>query len=259
MVGVVLLWILLGLLALLLLLLLVPVIVYAQVDKDDFVLAVWVLGIKIKLFPQKERTPEQEEKRRVAREKRAARKKTRQEKKAQKRKVKEPEQKEPEEPKKKTVEEQLYFIKKIATSASAGMKFMAKWLLIRDVAVIIPVQAEDAADVALNTGRLHALVGGVRAALENVLNIRYKQIVIVPDFMGVYGDSISFSCKVMASPVIILVASIIGFKKFLRYDKERRRVYLQYKAKQRAAAAQKKAAAKTAPKADVNGQYKKEE
>ena len=131
------------------------------------------------------------------------------------------EKEDPEKPKSKkssapaTLEEWADMLERILTAASAALRFFIRRLRIRGVELVYPVSGSDVADTALRWGVLQALLGSLHALFENSLNIRYKRLVLIPDFAGQYNDShVIFSCKIISSLFIILVTALLGLKEF---------------------------------------------
>ena len=106
-------------------------------------------------------------------------------------------------------------LEQILSAASAGLRFFLRRLRIRGVELVCPVQGGDAAQTALRWGQLQGVLGLLHAKLEEALNIRYKRLVLIPDFANQYdGSHVIFSCKIIASPLIMIIALIIGLKEF---------------------------------------------
>lgn len=218
MVGKIILWIIVGFFALLLLLLLVPVALYVDYQKKAVTLKVRVLFIKVRVFPAKEKDPEKEKRK-------AERKKAKEAKRAAKTTKKQPAQQQPEEKPKRTLEQTLELVRRLVSAASPAAKFVFGRLRVRDVELVLPVHGEDAAQTALNFGRLQAVLYGIYAALQNFANITYRRLNLIPDYMNQYGDDLIFSCKIMASPVIMLIAAGIGLKQYIKYGQDKKENY----------------------------------
>lgn len=204
MVGTVIGWFFAGLGILLLLLLLVPATVRADYSGGVFSLWVRVLFLSIRVLPLKKRDDGAS-----AKPKKARRKK--------KGSAKEAGEEKPE--KKRSVEDVILLVKRIAAAVGAGMRWVLRGMWVHGVELVIPVHAADAADTALNAARYEALVGGTRAVLESAVRVKYRRIVIVPDFAGVHREALHFSCKITAAPVIMLVACAAALLKFLLWKK----------------------------------------
>lgn len=133
--------------------------------------------------------------------------------------------------KKRSLEDILNLIKRIAAAAGTGMKWALRGICIRNVDLVFPVHGGDAAQVAIQTGRLQALVGGTRAVLDNLFKISYRRLVLIPDFTGQMAQNLHFSCKIAVVPVIMLVAGVVGLLRFAFWKKRNYTVqeYIQYK------------------------------
>ena len=193
--GSILLWFFLSLLTLLLLLLLLPVVLSIHWRAGVLTVKAWILFVPVTLVPAKERKAKPRKKKR------------------RKEKPEEAEQKK--EPTKRTMEDWLRLIRRVASSARPGLRFLLRHVRITAVELVLPVHTGEAAETALETGRMQGIVGGARALLANAVNISYKQLQVVPDFTGEMQDETFFSCKVVASPVIIVAVGVIVFRHFL--------------------------------------------
>lgn len=198
-------WIFAGLGILLLILLLCPLIVGLSYRDEVFTVTVRILGfIKLRLLPAREKDEAKEEKK--------ARRKSR-----KKKKKEEAEEKKPR--RKRSLQQWLYLIKRIANAAGAAKNILLAGLRIYDFTFILAIHEEEASDTAIRYGQVQAAVGAARAVLENLIKIRYKTLVVIPDFEGREKQSPIFSCKVAVCPVIMLVAGIVGLRAFLRFRK----------------------------------------
>lgn len=195
--GKILLWTFLGLLALVVLLLVLPASVYVRYAGGEILVRARVLGVPFTLLPGKERPnkPKKEKPEKPEDEEEPAEEKTK---------------------KKRSVSDWMLLIRRIATSAKAGLRVVLKGLWVRDVQLVLPVHAQDAADTAIRCGQMQALVGSVRAVLSNVVHLKCKRLVVLPDFNGAQQEQLYFSCKVLAAPVIMLAAGIVAFNQFIR-------------------------------------------
>ena len=67
---------------------------------------------------------------------------------------------------------------------------------------------DDAAQTAVAYGRAQAWVGGAAAALQNFFNLSFRQVRILADFTGEITAGPYFSCKIGASPIIMITAAL---------------------------------------------------
>ena len=195
-------WFFLGLLCLVLLVLLVPSTIYIQLDSSGLIVKLRVLFIWVQVYPFKQREP-------------------------RKKKEKKPKPKVNEEPteekekRKRTPGEMWRWGKRLAKAGLAAMKPFLRHLRIRQVQVVIPVYAGDAADTAQLCGQVQAAVGTLRALLEERLNIKYKKLVVLPDFTGHSFNELYFSCKAVFSLGIMLVMGFIFLRRYLALGRRR--------------------------------------
>lgn len=71
-----------------------------------------------------------------------------------------------------------------------------------------PYHRDDAAQTAAAYGRAQAWVGGAAAALQNFFNLSFRQVRILADFTGEITAGPYFSCKIGASPIIMITAAL---------------------------------------------------
>lgn len=224
MIGAIIGWFFLGLLCLLVVLLVVPAGVGIRLEEGTWTIWVQVLFVKYQLLPAK---PKKEKK---------AKKSKKEKKKEKPVEEQETEEKEEKEEKKKTLEQQLVLVRRVAKSASATLKRILKGLRIKNVTLFLPVYGQDAAATAIRCGEIQALIGSTHAVLTNLLHISYSEMVILPDFSGQWESRLHFSCKIVASPVIILAAGIVGLWQFVFFKKTSytRKEYYEYQKQKRA-------------------------
>ena len=199
-------WFFFALLVLLVVLLLRPVVVGIDYRNATFSVWVRVLFVKIKLLPAKH-GEDGEAKSRKKRKKKADR--------AQKQEEEEKEGAQKAH-KERSIGEWIELIKRLASSATRGLRLILKTLRIYDVEIVLPVEAQEASDVAVRYGQMQAAIGGARAVLENLLHIRYRRFILIPDFTAESKNRLILSCKVATAPVIILAAGILAFVHFIR-------------------------------------------
>ena len=157
----VLLWVVLGLLALLAVLLIVPAAVAVEYKQGEFTARLKLLGIfSFRLYPMKEK---------------ADRKK----KKTQPR----PESAPKEQPAKPEPKLHMTFekVQGILSAAGAFMRRVFRALHFTGIIFILPIHRDDAAQTAVAYGRAQAWVGGAAAALQNFFNLSFRQVRILAD------------------------------------------------------------------------------
>ena len=192
-------WVLLALLALLVLALLLPVGLILEVDYDRFTAKVRAFGLTFRLYPRK---PRKEKKRRQRYEPQHLRK---------------TEEAAPEAPQETDTPEadgahrhmpKLSQLADIAATAGKLARAFLRIIRISDVQLVLPVHHEDAAQTAIEYGRVHAALGGILGVLQNCFEIRLKKVEIIPDFMGDSKYRRYFYCKIGATPFIILSTAL---------------------------------------------------
>lgn len=218
-------WILLSLLALLLVLLFAPVVAYVRFANGALSVKVRVLFVVLTVFPLPQRKPRKK--------KPPAKKKKEQEADAS-------EEEEKQAPKKeKTLEQKLALVKKLVAAGASAAKPVLRNLRLNAVELVLPVHAAEAADTAVRCGQIQAGLGSLRALLDGRLKVRFKRMMIVPDFTGEHGQELYFACKVAVNPYIMVIAGFHFIKTYLSYGRRRFS-----KAAYKRALARKKAAAK---------------
>ena len=88
---------------------------------------------------------------------------------------------------------------------------MLRFVRVDDIELCLPVHEEDAAQTAIQYGRIQAGLGTLVAVLRNVVRLDFKKVNIFADFDGVGEKQAAFSCKIGAPPVIIAVAAIWAY------------------------------------------------
>lgn len=208
------LWVLLALFVLLLLALALPMAVYVDYTNREFTLKVRVLFVKLKAWPLKPPSPEKEQRRKEKQAKKQARKKK-----------KSPQGEAPQKKERRTLGQNIAFVQRLVASLTPAAKLVCRHLHVRDVALVLPVHGEDAGETALDFGRMQGLVFGTYATLQNVFPITCRQLVLIPDFMDEHRDKLTFSCKIVAFPVIMLLAAGMALKQYLTYNRAKRQNY----------------------------------
>lgn len=242
-------WTLLGILALLILLMLLPISLQIEYAAQKLVVRVRVLFVCFRVFPIKEKTDEQNEVQEAKKQQKQEKKKAKAEKKKQKEAAKKKKSDEPtdeeieEKPKKKrSIEELVLLGQQVLGSGVKGGKFIFKHIHLKDVEIVLPVYDEDAAQTAIKYGKAQGILAGAYALLQNFTHITYKRLAVIPDFLNQYKEETTFACKIEASPIIILIGTIIALRQYFAYKKQQKENYRlaakEIVLKRRAAAAQ---------------------
>lgn len=210
----ILLWVLLGLMALLLVGLVMPVTAALGWSGEKGAEAsVWVLGLHIRLWPRREKP---EKKAKKSREKRAGKPAGRPAgENASDAVPGEGATPPPEENAQKKVqgaEKRFQFtietLQGMISLAGGFMRRVLAGLKIHAIRVYLPVHRQDAAATALAVGRLHGVLGAALGALQNLLDLRFEQYDLEPDYTGREQGKAFFSCKITAHSIIMVIAVI---------------------------------------------------
>ena len=103
-------------------------------------------------------------------------------------------------------------VARLAADAAGILKMALAALRVRRIRILLPLQGEDAADTALFYGRFSGWFYGLIATLQNFLDLEFERIELIPDFAGENKYRTSFYCKIGATPFIMLVVIIKGFR-----------------------------------------------
>lgn len=96
----------------------------------------------------------------------------------------------------------------ICSAAGVLMRALLRAVHVRGVTAVWPVHCEDAAETAIHFGRTQAYLGSALGVLQNFVDIRLKQVDIIPDFTGEHKYRRYFYCKIQATPFIIGVTGM---------------------------------------------------
>ena len=196
--GKVLLWVLLSLLVLLGVLLFVPVAVWLDYSKGVFSVWVGMLGIRFKVWPQKPLT--EEEKRR--REQKKAKKKA-----AKEAKKTSDEAPETAEKKKSKAKITLDVVCQMAAAAGRLLRGVFGALRVKNIHVRMPISGKDAADTAVQYGKVQAYLGTTLGFLNRFFWLDFKEMHLEPDFTGALKGTEHFSCQVTARLIVMVVSA----------------------------------------------------
>lgn len=183
------------LLALVLVVLVLPITAKLQYEQGEFKVWAGTLGIMVQLLPQKQ----QKKKKKPTAEKSA--------------KTQQPTEKSKAKPKPHTQKVHL------SVDAICQMVQTAGWMLrqilmslkVHDVRIRLPIQGSDAADTAIQYGKINAWLYSALGVLQNGLDIRIKELALVPDFNGEKQGTELFSCKITGRLIIMLIAGVRAF------------------------------------------------
>ena len=111
----------------------------------------------------------------------------------------------------------LELIKKLLKPGAKTAWRIVRSLRLRDVHIVIVAKGKDSADVGINTGRAWAAIGVGIELLDSVWKrVVYKEISVIPDFMGDNKISEKYSCKITALPIILVICGLDFLFKYSR-------------------------------------------
>lgn len=200
---------LLAALAILLLALVIPVSLWLDYHEEDITVQVGVLGLKYTLLPQKEK-PEKKPRAKSAKKTKAKTKAAKQPKAAA---AKEP-------PKEATVKQLqaqpqgkgallgLTFDQLVTTVKGLGTmgKRIVNGLKVRHIRLYLPVTGEDAADTAMQYGRMQAWLHAGLGVLNRAVWLDFDEFRLEADFLAKGEKKSRFSCQISARLLIMGIA-----------------------------------------------------
>ena len=98
---------------------------------------------------------------------------------------------------------------RILASSGPAVKKLCRSVKIRELTLLYTHRGEDAAQTALETGRLHAYLGTAYGIAQKLFDVRVNRICLQPDFAGEVPEQKHFSCKITAR--LYIIVSIIGY------------------------------------------------
>ncbi len=128
-----------------------------------------------------------------------------------------------------SVEELIALVKQLATTADATIRLFLRLIWFYDIEVVIPAEGKDAHAVAMEYGKMQALLGGAHAILNNIAHLRFKRMMVIPHFAGPKVPA-EFAVKVALSPAVLMMVLLYAVVRFIRESpmvekrKRRRRV-----------------------------------
>ena len=185
-------YILLSVSALIFLLLVVPLPVKISYRNNEFTAKAIILLIPIRLFPRKKKP------------------------KNDKKEVK-PEKKKEQEGSKFTFDRA--YIKPMLPVIKRFLKQLSHSFSVRAVALTLYVQKADPSLTAIASGRIFSGLLAAAALLSKVINIRYRKILVIPDFLAEHSGNTEVDCTIVIYPCILLAASLILLLRMVRIIK----------------------------------------
>lgn len=117
----------------------------------------------------------------------------------------------------------IELIKKLLKPGAKAIWSIVKRLKIYDIHIVMVATGNDCADVGIQAGVKWSVIGTVMTILNGVWkNIHYKELTVKPDYFGECGNEEKYSCKIAALPVIIIIAAIVFFIRYLKLTAPRR-------------------------------------
>lgn len=179
------------LLALVLIVLFLPITVKLHYEQGNFTVSAGTLGLMFQLLPQKEKKKTKKPKAKKCGKKTGSDKPQ---------KVQQPSSK------------KLH----LSVNVICELVRTAGWLLgrilagirVHDLRLRLPVHGSDAADTAIQYGKTNAWLYSALGVLQNGLDIRIKELALVPDFNGEKQGTELFSCKITSRLIIMLVVGV---------------------------------------------------
>lgn len=110
----------------------------------------------------------------------------------------------------------LSMAKELIGIAGGAIRRLLKGIWIHQIRILLPIHKGDAAETAIQTGRIHAAAGASLGVLRNFLNLSFKQYQIEPDYTGERQDEAFFSCKITSSLIIMIIVAVWALPKILK-------------------------------------------
>lgn len=96
----------------------------------------------------------------------------------------------------------------IVTTSGKLMKAFLRVIRVKKVQLILPVTAEDAAQTAIQYGRIQASIGSALGVLQNYFEIEIEKLQIIADFTGEYKYRRYFYCRIGATTFVLLAVFV---------------------------------------------------
>lgn len=110
----------------------------------------------------------------------------------------------------------LSTVKELIGIAGGALRRLLAGIWIHRICIVLPVHKGDAAETAIQTGRIHSAAGASLGVLQNFLHLSFKQYQIEPDYTGERQDEAFFSCKITSSLIIMLIVAVWALPKVLK-------------------------------------------
>lgn len=96
----------------------------------------------------------------------------------------------------------------IITTSGKLMRAFLRVIRIKKVQLVLPIAAEDAAQTAIQYGKMQAAVGSALGVLQNYFEIQIEKLQIIADFTGEYKYRRYFYCRIGATPFVLLAVCL---------------------------------------------------
>ena len=96
----------------------------------------------------------------------------------------------------------------IITTSGKLMRAFLRVMRIKKVQLVLPIAAEDAAQTAIQYGKMQAAVGSALGVLQNYFEIQIEKLQIIADFTGEYKYRRYFYCRIGATPFVLLAVCV---------------------------------------------------
>ncbi|SDM74299.1 DUF2953 domain-containing protein [Acetanaerobacterium elongatum] len=187
-------WIIFGsIIALIAVILFIPLQVLLEYKDDVFHITARYAFFKYKILPVDQKKKEKREQQKLKKEQRAA----------QKGKP----LTEPAKPEKRSLKDTIQMVKVMLDSVHAPFIHLLKRIRLTDIAFYMKTVGENAAETAVEVGRVNAYVYGFYAYLKNFFKVQDPDILITPDYYGEKSQTY-FKMTVSLTPASALRASV---------------------------------------------------
>lgn len=96
----------------------------------------------------------------------------------------------------------------IITTSGKLMRAFLRVIRIKKVQLVLPIAAEDAAQTAIQYGKMQAAIGSALGVLQNYFEIQIEKLQVIADFTGEYKYRRYFYCRIGATPFVLLAVFI---------------------------------------------------
>ena len=196
-------FILLSLLAVLIAVLIAPLTLHVRYADGVFTVRLWVLFVRVTLFPTKSREKKCRRAARGEKKKEAGR---------AKRKPKTEAQAAP----KQNLFSAVKPKRDLIPPAAAYIKKVLRHIRIRQVKLRIIAGSGSGAEAGLAAGRVYAAVCAGKTVVEQVTRVGYSSVKVIPDFTGEQREKGEYGCKITAIPIILVADTLVFLLRILR-------------------------------------------